>query len=235
MLASQPAPRSNIELWLALLTNLAITLVYLFVLAVWQEVPAASGLFGHSIGILGFTLMLMTEILYSIRKRSFNARWGRLSNWLRFHIFTGLVGPYMVLLHSSWKFNGLAGVVMLFTLIIVVSGFIGRYIYTAIPRTADGIEIESEQLSRYIAGIEAMLNQQNAASSRNQEKTREIKRLQKRQTQLERQLSGLARARRGLALWHTVHVPIGIVLFLSAFIHIIAAFYYATLAHLLGL
>jgi len=235
MLASQPAPRSNIELWLALLTNLAITLVYLFVLAVWQEVPAASGLFGHSIGILGFTLMLMTEILYSIRKRSFNARWGRLSNWLRFHIFTGLVGPYMVLLHSSWKFNGLAGVVMLFTLIIVVSGFIGRYIYTAIPRTADGIEIESEQLSRYIAGIEAMLNQQNAASSRNQEKTREIKRLQKRQTQLERQLSGLARARRGLALWHTVHVPIGIVLFLSAFIHIIAAFYYATMAHLLGL
>src|SRR4030065_1546045 len=115
MLASQPAPRSNIELWLALVTNLSITLVYLFVLAVWQEVPAASGLLGHSIGILGFTLMLMTEILYSIRKRSFNARWGRLSNWLRFHIFTGLVGPYMVLLHSSWKFNGLARGVMLFT------------------------------------------------------------------------------------------------------------------------
>lgn len=234
MLASRPAPRSNIELWLALIANLAITLVYLFGLALWQAVPAASGLFGHSIGILGFLLMLMTELLYSLRKRSLSARWGRLSNWLRFHIFTGLVGPYMVLLHSSWKFNGLAGVVMLMTLIIVVSGFIGRYIYTAIPRTADGIELESEQISRYIVDIEATLSHQKAVPPPGREKAGEIKRLQKRQRQLKRQLSSLARARRGLAIWHTVHVPIGIVLFLSALIHIIAAFYYATLTHLLG-
>ena len=235
MLASQPAPRSNIELWLALLANLAITLVYLFVLAIWQAVPAASGLFGHSIGVLGFILMLMTELLYTIRKRSVKAHWGRLSSWLRFHIFTGLVGPYMVLLHSSWKFNGLAGVVMLFTVIIVISGFIGRYIYTAIPRTADGLELESEQLSFYIAGIEAELNQQNSGSPVSKGKSREMARLRKKEAQLQRQLAGLARARRGLALWHTIHVPIGIVLFLSAFIHIIAAFYYATLAHLFGL
>jgi hypothetical protein len=234
MLASRPAPRSNIELWLAVVTNLVITLVYLFVLALLEEVPAASGLFGHSIGVLGFLLMLMTELLYSFRKRSLSARWGRLSNWLRFHIFTGLVGPYMVLLHSSWKFNGLAGVVMLLTLIIVVSGFIGRYIYTAIPRTADGIELESEQLSRYITEVQATLDQQKALLPSSQEKDREIERLQKRQQQLRRQLSSLVQARRGLAIWHTVHVPIGIVLFLSAFIHIVAAFYYATLAKLFG-
>jgi hypothetical protein len=62
--------------------------------------------------------------------------------WLKFHIFTGLVGPYMVLLHTSWKFNGLAGVTTLLTVIIVISGFVGRYIYTRIPRTADGTVIE---------------------------------------------------------------------------------------------
>jgi hypothetical protein len=235
MLSSQPAPRSNIELWLALLTNLAITLVYLVVLVIWQTVPAASGLFGHSIGVLGFLLMLMTEILYTIRKRSVNARWGRLSNWLRFHIYTGLVGPYMVLLHSSWTFQGLAGVVMLLTVIIVISGFIGRYIYTAIPRTADGLELESEQLSRYIADIEVTLRQENPSASMSHQQLREIKSLQKRQSQLKHQLAGLARARRGLAVWHTVHVPIGIVLFVSAFIHIIAAFYFASLAHWFGL
>jgi len=88
--------------------------------------------------IIGFILMLMTEILYSWRKRSRSARWGKMSNWLRFHIFTGLVGPYMVLLHTSWKFNGLAGIVLLLTVIIVLSGIVGRYIFTAIPRTADG-------------------------------------------------------------------------------------------------
>jgi hypothetical protein len=63
--------------------------------------------------------------------------------WLQFHIFTGLVGPYMVLLHTSWKFNGLAGATTLLTIIIVISGFIGRYIYTQIPRTLDGVEIET--------------------------------------------------------------------------------------------
>jgi hypothetical protein len=64
-------------------------------------------------------------------------------SWLQFHIFTGIVGPYMVLLHTSWKFNGLAGVTTLLTIIIVISGFIGRYIYTRIPRTLDGIELDS--------------------------------------------------------------------------------------------
>jgi hypothetical protein len=31
-----------------------------------------------------------------------------------------------------------------------------------------------------------------------------------------------------LALWHTIHIPIGIVLFISAFVHVGAALYYAT-------
>jgi len=38
----------------------------------------------------------------------------------------------------------------------------------------------------------------------------------------------LKRARQLMALWHTVHIPIGIVLFISAFVHIGGALYYAT-------
>ena len=49
-----------------------------------------------------------------------------MARWLEFHIFTGIVGPYLVLLHTSWKFNGLAGVVMLLTGVIVLSGFIRK-------------------------------------------------------------------------------------------------------------
>ena len=32
---------------------------------------------------------------------------------------------------------------MFLTVVIVISGFIGRYIYTRIPRTLDGIEVDS--------------------------------------------------------------------------------------------
>jgi hypothetical protein len=179
--------RGNRELWLAFVFGILITGAYGAVVIFTKEIPAASELFGHSIGIIGFILMLMTEILYSLRKRSRSARWGRMSNWLQFHIFTGLVGPYMVLLHSSWKFNGLAGVSMLFTVVIVISGFIGRYIYTRIPRTLDGLEIEGTM-------SEAALRQ----------------------------------ARRLMSLWHTVHIPIGMAVFISAFVHMGAALYYAT-------
>lgn len=176
------------ELWLALLAMLLITGLYGAVYVSTQAIPPAYELFGHGIGIIGFILMLMTETLYSLRKRSRSVKWGKMSTWLQSHIFMGLVGPFMVLLHSSWKFNGLAGVSMLLTVIIVISGFIGRYIFTRIPRTMDGLEIEGT------------LSQE-----------------------------ALKQARRLMALWHTVHIPIGMALFVSAFVHIGAALYYATL------
>jgi len=180
--------RSNRELWLASFAMILITGLYGLVVIFTRSIPPAGELFGHVMGIIGFVFMLMTETLYSLRKRSRTVKWGKLSNWLQFHIFTGLVGPYMVLLHSSWKFNGIAGITTLFTIIIVVSGFIGRYIFTRIPRTLDGMEIEGG------------LSQ-----------------------------DALKQARRLLALWHTIHIPIGMVLFTSAFIHIGAALYYSTL------
>lgn len=180
--------RGNIELWLAFLTCMFIGAGYGLVTIWMREVPAASEFFGHTLGIVGFILMLLTEILYSLRKRSRSAALGRMSTWLKFHIYMGLVGPFMVLLHSSWKFNGLAGATTLLTAIIVFSGFIGRYIFTRIPRTLDGLEIEGT------------LSQES-----------------------------LKRARQMMALWHTVHIPIGIALFIAAFVHMGGALYYATL------
>lgn len=213
----------NRELWLALIAVLCITAVYLGMVGFLGEIPAASGLFGHLLGILGFILMLMTEILYSLRKRSRLARWGRMSSWLEFHIFTGIVGPYMVLIHSSWKFNGLAGITMLLTVIIVVSGFIGRYIFTSIPRTVDGIEIETVELEKQLARLDSEIH------ARTVSRKREIKRLVQEKQTLQRQVRSLGTTRRMLSLWHTIHIPIGLALFTAAFVHSAAAIYYATL------
>jgi hypothetical protein len=231
---------------------------------------------GHGLGIAGFLLMLATETLYSLRKRSRRARWGRMSSWLRFHIFTGLVGPYLVLLHTSWKFNGLAGVVTALMIVVVLSGIVGRYIYTAVPRTADGLVVEAAELEREIAAAEASL--QEWLASRPQADQQRVQRLAtlpdtaggglllvlgrtfleweyrlawwrerrrmgvqeraqareldgrlRQRRALHRQVASLAMARRMLATWHTVHIPIGMVLFTAALVHIGAAVYYATL------
>jgi hypothetical protein len=267
--------RSKRELWASIIAILFITSIYLFVYFRLGNVPPASDLFGHMIGVLGFILMLMTEILYSIRKRSRRASWGRMSSWLSFHIFTGIVGPYMVLLHTSWKFNGLAGLTLILTVIIVISGFIGRYIYTAIPRSADGVALQSDQIESQMAIIQNELtiqlqNQQDLGrriskrvkssqsppagarvillrtfyfwleklkwwwlklsfDSYTRRSVQELENLITHQLILQSQLASLAMTRKFMALWHTIHIPIGLVLFTAAFIHIGASIYYATL------
>ena len=186
----------NLELWAATVTILGVTAGYLAYTSQFGK-PEASGLTGHLMGVVGFVLMLMTEVLYSLRKRYKLSRWGKMQHWLSFHIYTGLVGPYLVLLHSAFKFQGLAGVLMLMTVIIVLSGFVGRYLYTAIPRSLDGEEVDLPHLVEPAEDAPANL--------------------------------GATRARRYLALWHAVHIPLGVATFTVAFVHIGAALYYATL------
>lgn len=181
----------NRELWYALAAIVAVTAVYLAAYVLQGSVPAASGIVGHGIGILGFVLMLMTETLYSIRKLLTDARWGNMASWLRFHIVTGLVGPYMVLLHTAMKFQGLAGLAMLLTVVVVVSGAVGRYIYTTTPHT-----------------VEILVP---ASATSNPDAERHVTR------------------RGALATWHALHVPLTWVLFAAAFLHVVAALYYATL------
>jgi len=107
--------------------------------------------------------MLMTETLYSQCKRTRGARWGRMSDRMQFHIFTGLVGPYMVLLHTSWQFHGLASVLVLLTIVIVGSGFVGRYLYTAVPRMPDGVVVEAHELMNQLTSLEQELTRWSAA------------------------------------------------------------------------
>lgn len=128
--------RRNLELWAALATMLVLSAVYTWITQT-RGIPESSGWGGHLIGVAGFIMMLMTEFLYSLRKRYTLSRWGRLQSWLSFHVYTGLLGPFLVLLHSGWNYRGLAGIVMGLTIMIVISGFIGRYFYTQVPKGVD--------------------------------------------------------------------------------------------------
>lgn len=221
----------NKELWLAMICVLLIGGIYGLVMIWFREIPAASGFFGHMVGVVGFILMVMTELLYSMRKRSRTARWGKMSDWLEFHIFTGLVGPFMVLLHSSWKFHGLAGAVMLMTLVVVVSGFIGRYIYTAVPRTADGVEVQTGELEAAIKEMNGEVQRMEGEKEGGEGVEERLGKLKKDRERLQQEVGRLARMRQMLAIWHTLHIPLGMALFTAAFIHIGAAIYYATLLH----
>lgn len=136
--------RSNFELNLSLLVALFLAAVYIGYEVVSN--PSGGHPFGHMLGILGATLMMMTEVLYSARKRWGIIKFGQLRHWLSFHIFTGIVGPTLVLMHTGLVFRGLAGLTMLLTALVVASGFFGRFIYTAVPRTMAGLEVDRRTL-----------------------------------------------------------------------------------------
>ena len=205
------------DLALALVVVIVVTAVYATLLAA-VGLPRPGSLAGHALGIVGLTLMLMTETLYSLRKRAMRRPWGTMRAWLRFHIVTGIVGGWHVFLHAAGSFQGLAGWLTAMTGVVVASGFIGRYIYTAVPRTADGVMVEAQVLQAQLATLRAEIAE--PAGER-------VARARLRQ--LERQISALRWARRSLATWHTIHIPLGMVLFVTAFVHVAASLYYSTL------
>ena len=141
----------------------------LFVCAVWSGVavvfalvaePSGGHPFGHTVGVVGTLLMLATEFLYSIRKRTtWLRRAGPVRWWLSFHIFTGIVGPFLVLTHTAFAFRGLAGFTIFLTALVVGSGFLGRYFYTAIPRSLAGVEASAGELQQDIGRVQTQVTE----------------------------------------------------------------------------
>ena len=110
----------------------------------WALKPGGS--LGHTLGIVGSSLMVIM-LGYSIRKRArFLRNAGRLRTWLDFHIFCGVIGPLLVILHSSFKVQGLVALSFWSMIAVALSGVLGRYLYLQIPRTRAGDELTLAQV-----------------------------------------------------------------------------------------
>jgi hypothetical protein len=248
--------RRSYEFPIALAIIAAISAWYFLTVPTPAPVPS-SGL-GWTLGIVGFLLMLATETLYSLRKHVRRFTVGRMNVWLQAHIVTGLVGPYLVVLHAAGKYQGLAGILLVLMLVMVASGFVGRYIYTAVPRANDGseaalrdLEAKLEAADRRLEalGVDVCLADEppsgrwlavlarpvllwrtrrrlRAALDDSDVDAAEFESLCVRRARLQFQIDSLIAGRRLLALWHLFHVPLGVVVFSLAFIHVAAAIYY---------
>jgi hypothetical protein len=106
-----------------------------------------TGLLGQGYGIIGSLMITVGVILYSSRKRwRALANLGRIKNWLEFHIFLCLLGPILVVYHTTFKFGGLVAVSFWSMAAVVLSGVIGRYFYVQIPKGIHGNELSSQEL-----------------------------------------------------------------------------------------
>jgi hypothetical protein len=102
----------------------------------------SSGFLGHGLGIVGSLSMIFGVSIYMLRKRlRALSRLGKIRHWLEFHIFLCLLGPVLVLYHTSFKVGGLVAVSFWSMVAVVLSGVAGRFIYIRIPRTIEGREL----------------------------------------------------------------------------------------------
>lgn len=100
---------------------------------------APTGLIGQGFGIVGTGMIALGVGSYGLRKRlRFLQRFGKLKSWLQFHIFLCLLGPFLILLHTTFKIGGLVAIAFWSMSIVVGSGVIGRWVYVWIPKTANG-------------------------------------------------------------------------------------------------
>lgn len=115
----------------------------------WLLKPGGS--LGHGFGVIGASMMTIMH-LYTLRKRwSVLRRAGRLSIWLDFHIFCGIVGPLFIVLHSSLKVKGLVSISFWSMVAVVLSGFLGRFLYVQVPRRRSGDQLTLDEVETVAA------------------------------------------------------------------------------------
>jgi hypothetical protein len=159
-LAAAPAPNQSAENGLeatparqreAFSVRVIWLAVVFLVVVTW--VVGRSGLYtpgsnaGYYLGLAG-ALMMLSLLLYPVRKyiRSFRTV-GDIRRWFQVHMFFGIAGPVLILLHSTYHIGSYNAAVAFYTMLIVAgSGILGRFMYTKIHRGLYGRRTSLEEL-----------------------------------------------------------------------------------------
>ena len=105
-----------------------------------------SGAIGIKLGMFG-TAMFFGIYFYYFRKRwGWLRSFGTTKQWLDFHIVLGVTAPIVIAFHSAFKFRGIAGMAFWIMLAVALSGIVGRYLYSQIPRHMNAAELSWQEL-----------------------------------------------------------------------------------------
>jgi hypothetical protein len=79
---------------------------------------------------------MLILFLYPLRKHfKFMKDLGKLKWWFVVHMFLGVGGPLLILLHSTFRIGSLNAAIALYSMLIVaISGVIGRFLYARVGR-----------------------------------------------------------------------------------------------------
>lgn len=106
---------------------------------------------GYNMGLAG-GLMMLTLLIYPLRKRfRFMRSWGLLPKWFKWHMAFGILGPVLIMFHSTFTIKSInAGVALVCMMLVSGSGIFGRFFYTKIHFGLYGRQATLGQLQSFL-------------------------------------------------------------------------------------
>lgn len=204
----------------------------------------AGGMIGHLVGIAGASIMSLT-LIYPFRKRMQKKR-GK-NNPLNRHMYYGLIGPCLVVIHAAHKFSNLIGVITFLSMFLIVfSGIVGKFLFRRVSRTlkqqqkaASLLRAQFERQKKNAELLEAcLIKPENEPAQDNESPEYEqIKWERDRQceellevvhslAETEYLVKAFSGTKKLFSRWLRVHYMLALLLFCMVIVHILTTFYY---------
>ena len=121
-------------------------------------------------GAVGIRLALLGVVsfcgIYLYPKRwKWLSRIGKTRNWLDVHVVMGTAAPVLITFHAAFRTHGLAGTAYWIMLVVTASGFVGRYLYSQIPRRLNAAELSLQEMHSMTADLAEQLQDQSLVSA----------------------------------------------------------------------
>lgn len=131
-----------------------------------HELLKPSGIVGQGFGVIGGLFCLLT-LLYPLRKRwRWLENWGTPRTWFQFHVYFGIAGPLLATLHTTFKFGGLASICYWSMMLVMASGFVGRFLFALLPRNQRGVMLSLQEIDAEIKAVQRHLETSGIAGER---------------------------------------------------------------------
>lgn len=115
---------------------------------------------GYALGIVGAVLMVAL-LLYPLSKNNrLMRRFIPIRFWFKGHMFLGIAGPLMILLHCNFSLGSTnSNIALASMLLVVLSGLIGRYLYRQLHNGLYGKKHDYNELQQqYSQHKQALIN-----------------------------------------------------------------------------
>lgn len=215
-----------------IVSGLVLLMLVLWLGFVLHRSPDFAGSAWGGVFAVSGAMLMLVPLAYALVKRIGPLRRTvtahlSMGRFLQVHIYGGLVGAILVIVHTGHKFQSTLGIALTtMTLLVVLSGFVGRYLLGFIAEDArdrrNRLEVLRAEYRRVAAELEqtpAMAPQVAALPAAGAQALPLVESI----ADLEYGLSAEERLRRFFALWLRFHLLISSILYGLLGLHVWAA------------